>query len=39
MIMRLKESSGGSVGKDVPGIIHCSGGRDKTTQQLWYLVL
>ena len=39
MIMRLKESSGGSVEKDVPCIIHCAGRREKTTQQLWYLVL
>ena len=39
MIMRLKESSGGSVEKDVLCIIHCAGRRDKTTQQLWYLVL
>ena len=30
MIMRLKESSGGSVEKDAPCIIHCAGRREKT---------
>ena len=39
MIMRLKASSGGSVEKDAPCIVHCAGRREKTTQQLWYLVL
>ena len=29
MIMRLKESSGGSVEKDAPCIIHCAGRREK----------
>ena len=39
MIMRLKESSGGSVEKDAPCIIHCASRREKTIRQLWYLVL
>ena len=39
MIMRLKESSGGSVEKDAPCIIHCAGRRVKTIRQRWYLVL
>ena len=39
-IMRLKESSGGSVEKDATCIIHCAGRREKIIiQQLWYLVL
>ena len=29
MIMRLKKSSGGSVEKDAPCIIHCAGRREK----------
>ena len=33
MIMRLKESSGGSVEKDAPCIIHCAGRREKKTIQ------
>ena len=39
IIMRLKESSGGSVEKDAPCIIHCAGRREKTIRQRWYLVL
>ena len=39
VIMRLKESSGGSVEKDAPCIIQCAGRREKTIRQCWYLVL
>ena len=47
MIMRLKESSGGSVEKDAPCIIHCAGRREKTILQresnfysiIWFMYL
>ena len=40
MIMKVKESTGGSVEKDAPCIIHCAGRREKKTiQQRCYLAL